>query len=294
MSATFHGAKVYLIHTTQHTRPFLTTVPFIARDFASWGSRVDHHAADSPYITEIRSREDVEHMNRTDRGGSRRTKLMEIWTTELVRRKRQQRGKTNGIGIQMSVADGGFGSIEARVKKAGELVQDVMDGLAAFGRYKSITPGSPCDIEGKADIVQEVQHVPQSTRRSKSPESPPTVLTTYTRHLYSIRYAPNAPLPSWANPDIIYADQVVLEFHHHEYIRKEQLVHAVSSAVGKDEGRMGRVEKCTNTGLKRVHLWVDVGDTFFGDVMREEGDLEDRDPVPKYERGEGPPAYDER
>jgi hypothetical protein len=54
------------------------------------------------------------------------------------------------------------------------------------------------------------------------------------------------------------------------------------------------VEKCTTTGLKRVYLWIDVADTFFGDVVREEGDLEDRDPVPKYERGESPPIYDER
>ncbi|CAN9189743.1 unnamed protein product [Alternaria alternata] len=272
MSGTFYGAKVYLIHTTQHTRPFLTTVPFIARDFASWGYRVDHHAADSPYIIEVRSREDVEHMKRTDRGSSRRTKLMGIWANELVRRKRQQRGDARGGEIQMPVANGGFGSLEARVKKAGDLVQDVIDGL----------------------VTSETRRMPQSTRESKSTESSPTILTTYTRHLYAIRYTPNAPLPSWSNPDIFYADHIVLEFHHHENIRKECLVDAVRSAIGKDEGRMGRVEKCTTTGLKRVYLWIDVADTFFGDVVREEGDLEDRDPVPKYERGESPPIYDER
>jgi hypothetical protein len=65
----------------------------------------------------------------------------------------------------------------------------------------------------------------------------------------------------------------------------------VSSAIAKDEGRMGRVEKCTTTGIKRVQLWVDVGGTLFDDVVQEERDLEDRDPVPKYERGEGPPMY---
>jgi hypothetical protein len=294
MSGTFYGAKVYLIHTTQHTRPFLTTVPFIARDFASWGYRVDHHAADSPYIIEVRSREDVEHMKRTDRGGSRRTKLMGIWANELVRRKRQQRGDARGGEIQMPVANGGFGSSEARVKKAGDLVQDVIDGLVASGEYKSSTRCSLFDIEVKANRVKETQRMPQSTRRSKSTESSPTILTTYTRHLYAIRYTPNAPLPSWSNPDIFYADHIVLEFHHHENIRKECLVDAVRSAIGKDEGRMGRVEKCTTTGLKRVYLWIDVADTFFGDVVREEGDLEDRDPVPKYERGESPPIYDER
>jgi hypothetical protein len=220
---------------------------------------------------------------------------MEIWAHEVVRRKRRQREETNGTGIDMSVIDGGFGATESRVKKAGELVQDVIDGVAAFGEYSSGIPLHLFSIKNETDRTQEAKSIPRSTRRSKSPESSPTILTTYTRHLYSIRYTPNAPLPSWSNPDIIYADQIVLEFHHHENIRKEHLVQAVTSAVGKDEGRMGRVEKCTTTGIHRVHLWVDVGDTFFGNVVREEGDLEDRDPVPKYERGEGPPMYvDER
>lgn len=220
---------------------------------------------------------------------------MEIWANELVCRKRRQREETNGIGIEMFVTDGGFGATEARVKKAGELVQDVIDGVAAFGEYTFGISNSSFNIKGETDRIQEAIRIPRSTRRSKSPESSPTILTTYTRHLYSIRYTPNTPLPSWTNPDIIYADQIVLEFHNHEDIRKEHLVHAVSSAIGKDEGRMGRVEKCTTRGMKRVLLWVDVGDVLLGDVVREEGDLEDRNPVPKYERGEGPPMYvDER
>lgn len=60
---------------------------------------------------------------------------MEIWANELVRRRRRQQDETNGTGIEMSVADGGFGATEARVKKAGDLVQDVIDGVAAFGEY---------------------------------------------------------------------------------------------------------------------------------------------------------------
>ncbi|KAI4638733.1 hypothetical protein J4E93_009761 [Alternaria ventricosa] len=271
MSTVSQGAKVYLIHTTQHNRPFLTTVPFIARDFAAWGHRVDHHPAESAYITEIRSREDVEHANRKDRGGSRRTKLMEIWATEAVRRKRRQRGGPRGIEIEMSMANGGFGPQDARVKKAGDLVQDVIDGVASFEARYTATP----------------------IRQNTSPGSPPTIVTTYTRHLFAIRYTPNAPLPSWSNPDITYADQVVLEFHDYEEIRREDLVHAINSAIGKNEGRMGKVERCPRTGMKRVILWVDVADVFFGDVVQDERNVEDRDPVPKYERGERPPVYAE-
>ena len=52
---------------------------------------------------------------------------------------------------------------------------------------------------------------------------------------------------------------------------------------------MGRVEKDTMTGITKVVLFVDVGD-----VVVETGgggEVEERDPVPVYERVEEPPAY---
>jgi hypothetical protein len=58
---------------------------------------------------------------------------MEIWANEVVRRKQRQREEESGIEIDMSMADGGFGEQDARVKKAGELVQDVIDGVVASG-----------------------------------------------------------------------------------------------------------------------------------------------------------------
>lgn len=146
-------------------------------------------------------------------------------------------------------------------------------------------------MRSSTNKLQEARTTATPIRQNTSPGSPPTIITTYTRHLFAIRYTPNAPLPSWSNPDIMYADQVILEFHDYEEIRKEDLVHAVNSAIGKNEGRMGRVERCVRTGMKRVVLWVDVADVFFGDVVQQEGNLEDRDPVPKYERGERPPVY---
>jgi hypothetical protein len=143
--------------------------------------------------------------------------------------------------------------------------------------------------------MQEAACAPTSSRRYASPVSLSTIIATYTRHLFAVRYTPNAPLPSWSNPDIIYADQIILEFHDYEEIKKEHLVSALRTAIGKHEGRMGRVERCVITAIQRVILWVDVGDVFFGDAVGEEGNSEDRDPVPKYERGEEPPMYvDER
>lgn len=37
-------------------------------------------------------------------------------------------------------------------------------------------------------------------------------------------------------------------------------------------------------------MWADVGDVLL-DTASNGGELGDGDPVPKYERGEGPPAY---
>ncbi|EDU42244.1 hypothetical protein PtrCC142_005660 [Pyrenophora tritici-repentis] len=284
MNNDHQGARVYLIHTAQHPRPFLTTVPFVARDFAAWGYRVDHHAADSAYIVEVRAREKMQHMRRKARSASRRTKLMEIWAHEVLERKRGERGNVS-MTTPAEEVDTGFGAIEARVKKAGDVVQDFINGVAALGSECDCSiPMSLDDIllRPGADFRKDGKNV--SMRHSQQ-----TIATKYTRLLYAVRYNPNTPLPAWSNPDIVYADQVILEFSHHEAIQKEHLVHAVSSAIGKNEGRMGRVEKCTRTGVKRVLLWVDVGDVLMGAAgFVEEGEV---DPVPKYERGEGPPVY---
>ncbi|KAK1918774.1 hypothetical protein P3342_010245 [Pyrenophora teres f. teres] len=259
MNNDHQGTRVYLIHTAQDPRPFLTTVPFVARDFAAWGYRVDEHAADSAYIVEVRAREKMQHTRQKARSASRRMKLMEIWAHEVLERKRRERGDVS-VPTTTEV-DAGFGVIGARVKRAGDVVQDFINGVAALGNGKSTS----------------MRHSPQA------------VTTKYTRLLYAIRYNPNARLPAWSNPDMVYVDQVILEFSHHEAIQKEHLVHAVSSAIGKTEGRMGRVEKCTRTGVKRVLLWVDVGDVLMG-AGGFVGEWE-ADPVPKYERGEGPPVY---
>jgi hypothetical protein len=68
----------------------------------------------------------------------------------------------------------------------------------------------------------------------------------------------------------------------------EHLVHAVGTAVGKDEGRMGRVERDTATGITKVVLFVDVGECLVRVGSEDEGDW---DPVPVYEMRERPPEY---
>ncbi|RMZ72482.1 hypothetical protein GMOD_00007476 [Pyrenophora seminiperda CCB06] len=297
MTNDHEGAKVYLVHAAEHPRPYLTTVHFVARDFAAWGYRVDQHAADSAYIKEVRSREKQQHMSRKARSVSRRTKLMEMWAVEVLNRKRRERGDdTSSSDMSLPAAaaqqethevDTGFGAIGVRVKKAGDVVQDFIHGVASLGRE------CDCSLPKFLDhnfcfTDSDTDDLPKDAKDGTKQPSPHAVITRYVRLLQAVRYTPNAPLPAWSNPNIMYADQVILEFSHHEAIQKEYLVHAAQSAIGKHEGRMGRVEKCTKTGVKRVLLWVDVGDVVMEAVGHAEGEA---DPVPKYERGEGPPVY---
>ena len=287
MTNDHQGARVYLIHTSQHPRPFLTTVPFVARDFAAWGYRVDQHAADSAYIVEVRAREKQQHMSRKAGSASRRTKLMEIWAHEVLDRKQRERDDASDpTSAEQEIPEmtTSFGAIEARVKRTGDMVQDFFNGVASLGsECDCFIPKSLTDF-----FIDSDTDAPKDSRNAPSCYSPEAITTTYIRFLCAIRYNPNAPLPAWSNPDIVYADQVILEFSHHEAIQKEHLVYAVNSAIGKNEGRMGRVEKCTKTGVRRVLLWVEVGDVLMNSVGFADGEA---DPVPKYERVEGPPLY---
>ena len=51
---------------------------------------------------------------------------------------------------------------------------------------------------------------------------------------------------------------------------------------------MGRLEKCGETGITKVLMWVDVGDMATSECGKEEPE----DPVPTYEK-EWPPSYEE-
>lgn len=138
------GAKIYLIHTPQLHRPFLTTVPFIAGDFVSWGYRVDQHASNSPYIAEIRVREKKQHANRKGRDVSQRTKLMEIWAHEIVERKktereaRRQNSRRGEEGGQTTDSETRNPCLhtDPRMKKTGDFVQDFLGGIVEVGECK--------------------------------------------------------------------------------------------------------------------------------------------------------------
>ncbi|XP_014553824.1 hypothetical protein COCVIDRAFT_18313 [Bipolaris victoriae FI3] len=275
------GAKIYLIHTPQLHRPFLTTVPFIAGDFVSWGYRVDQHASNSPYIAEIRAREKKQHANRKGRDVSQRTKLMEIWAHEIIERKKTERearrqnsrrgeGETTTTTTDLETSSPCMHT-DPRMKKTGDFVQDFLGGIVEVGN-------------------EDNQDIPPL---KKTPEIQPETLRIrdHIRYLYAIRYVPNAPLPDWAHPTVTYADMVVLEYRPQKTDMHDQFLRALGKAIGKDEGRMGKVETCIKTGAMRVSLWMDVGDVIGEWAMSRQGDVEDRDPVPKYERGEGPPAY---
>jgi hypothetical protein len=248
----------YLIHTNQHIRPFLTTVAFLAQDFSLWGYRVDHHAASSAYIAEIRRRE-----RENTRYRQRPTKLMEIWAHETMSRKRD----TGRIHERRT---------NHRVGKASDVFHDFLDGVTTHGK---------CDVEtGFMKIMTLIS--PKDTQIC--PEHHSRLVLKYMLHLHAVRYTKHAPLPRWSHPTITHADQIAIEFKPFSKLKLEHLVHAVGTAVGKDEGRMGRVERDTATGITKVVLFVDVGECLVRVGSEDEGDW---DPVPVYEMRERPPEY---
>ncbi|KAF1831087.1 hypothetical protein BDW02DRAFT_572378 [Decorospora gaudefroyi] len=288
------AAKSYLIHTPQHPRPYITSVPFVARDFTEWGYRVDHHVSVSAYIREIRAREKEEagKVMRGDGQQRRWGKIMEIWGREVVERKRV------GGGVRVETVRG-FEGVSDRIQKAGDFVQDFVGGLVAVGQCGCGVPrfsllllpddDDDDDDENENQTKNRFSHFKRYAAPPPAPsQCPAKLITKYMHILYCIGYTPNAVLPPWSNPSIAVADQVVLEFLPHEAVRLEHLVHALESAIGKQEGRMGRVERDPANGVKRVLLWVDAGECVGNDGVGEDIG----DPVPRYERGEGmPPEY---
>ncbi|KAL6161843.1 hypothetical protein ACJBU6_00941 [Exserohilum turcicum] len=242
------GAKLYLIHTPLMHRPFLTTVPFIAGDFAAWGYRVDQHQSNSPYVAEIRARERQEHMKRRARDVSQRTRLMEMWATEIIERKKSERQarRRSGMPVEAQIRQeptmqGASGFPHARVKKTGDFVQDFLNGLVECGRLlpasiQRATALTNPRVDGESDVRRK--------RLSFTFSSATSRICQHVRFLYAIRYVPSAALPEWSRPSVSFVDQVVMEYHCHRAARRDQYSHALDRAIRKDEGRMGRVEHC--------------------------------------------------
>lgn len=112
----------YLIHTPQHSRPYLSTVSFLANDFASWGCRVTRHESDSPYIAEIRYQE------KRHRSTYRRIELMEVWAKEvLIRKKHGTQAVINAVSVP-----------EVRKERVSAFVQDFVSALSVFGTTASV------------------------------------------------------------------------------------------------------------------------------------------------------------
>ncbi|KAH9881849.1 hypothetical protein J1614_001020 [Plenodomus biglobosus] len=276
----------YLIFTTYHDRPYPCKVAFMARDLKSWGCRVDRYPDNSPYIAELRAREERGNPKQV-----RRIDLTEIWAREVIARKREC--WLHMSMLQPTVTEDHLPEECRRHARASGIVQDFIWGLVAFGMYIAVCAPSArftyavSDRLPWTDLAQDKPnskptHPPVDPR--PIPESPYALVSTYFRLLRKFRHTPNATLPQNSNPDFIVADEVVMEFRFHESLKLAYLAHAVMVATGKR--RLGSVEQNTSTGSMKVTLFVEVSD-----CMLQQYDVETRDPVPAYERGEYPPAY---
>ncbi|KAH6614211.1 hypothetical protein C7974DRAFT_72883 [Boeremia exigua] len=244
----------YLIYTPHHPRPYLTSVSFVAHDFANWGCRITRHANTSPYIIEIRFQE------AKPRPANHRVKLMELWAQEVLTRKHQ---RTPCPITEASLP-------EARKARASLFAQDFVCSLST--------------LESPFIAPKPLYNDPLPL-----PAYPLALVARYTRLLHRCAYTSHAVSP---DPEVPIADQVALEFRFEKELRREQLQRALTEAVSKREGRMGRVEKCRETGVTRVLMWVDVGDLVAGECGKEEAEGE---AVPVYEEGGWvwPPSYEE-
>ncbi|KAH9874387.1 hypothetical protein IAQ61_003576 [Plenodomus lingam] len=126
----------YVVLTTHHNRPYLSKIAFIARDFESWGCRVDHYPDDSPYIAEIQRRE-----KRGNRREVRRVNIMELWAREVVARKYEFRSRMP-MAIPV-VTEEHLPGESRRHARTSEIVQDFIWGLVAFGMYIAMCAWSP-------------------------------------------------------------------------------------------------------------------------------------------------------
>ena len=139
----------YLIHTSHSPRPYVSTISFIANDFASWGHRVTRHAANSAYITEVRYQE------KRHRPAARRIELMEIWAKEVLARRQQP---------QTQETQASSSPHETRNSRASAFAQDFVACLSAFG-----TSPTPNPLSGFSLLTRCTQRLP----RRRPPTPPP-------------------------------------------------------------------------------------------------------------------------
>lgn len=138
----------YLIDTPHHPRPYLSTISFIANDFANWGCRITRYASSTPYIAEIRYQE------KRIRPAHRRIELMEIWAKEVLSRKQQQ---TAPASIDAPTTD-------ARKERASAFVQDFITSLSVFGKPAK-PPTHTC--------LTPTPRIPHRSARAPTERSPP-------------------------------------------------------------------------------------------------------------------------
>lgn len=164
----------YLIHTSHSPRPYVSTISFIANDFASWGHRVTRHTANSAYITEVRYQE------KRHRPAARRIELMEIWAKEVLARRQQP---------QTQETQASSSPHETRNSRASAFAQDFVACLSAFGT--SPTPNPP---SGFSLLTRCTQRIPLRSPQTppKRPPPPPPLPPRPRRPLHP---PPAAPLP---------------------------------------------------------------------------------------------------
>jgi len=106
----------YIVGTTYHSRPYYTTLAFLAHDFKNWGWRVGSYESNSPYVATFMAHEQVVKNRYRDE----RICIREIWVREVVLR-----------------ADSGIVREDGRVERVASMLRDFFVGLVPFGESQN-------------------------------------------------------------------------------------------------------------------------------------------------------------
>jgi len=245
----------YLIKVPGYTRPYLTSLNFIAQDFEKWGQQVSVHEEDSEYMIEVKYREGKQKL------AASRPSVTEMWAKQFM----SQRAGHSSIPTVLSQED-------TRLDRMSRMIEDFFRHIAAIGESVPATKD-----HWWSPKLLKLAHTPLP----KEPGLNLVVLCM--RLLRSIQYTQSALVldSRWT-----VVDSVVLYFRHNEKMDTAHILRAVKR-VEAVPGRLSAVwSRDETTGMGEVRMSVDVGDCVA--ATGSEGEQ----PSPLYAAGGKPPVYE--
>jgi hypothetical protein len=252
----------YLIQHPSHPRPYFTVLEFLAQDFQRWRYNMSAYSDTLPYINDVRRRE--QHLSLV---GSRPT-LMEIWVRELYAREHDP------------PEFGAVGQRETRNQRISDLLRNFIQAVVHIG----------CSQPPKRVAWWTAERL--KVKNTPLPDNPGQDLAVrYVRLLQIVQHCRNASLPpEESDSGILQADKLTLKLLPNDSLKREHCFQALDRVRSRPGQMALGPEISWSTGIVKLQMWVDVSDCV---VSRESGCEDLAEPLPLYESGELPPAYED-